>query len=98
MSMNKTYIFQGDVQAGKYIHSSNIRMTTWAPSLKKARSNLEYRYRKDYDIPFAVPLYFRGVIGEHILEDEKQFLNENQVYSEISKSVMEQLRMEFDYE
>ena len=58
LKMNKQYTYRGNVlraSDGLCIHRS-WQADTWAPSEKKAKSNLEYRYRRDHNLPFRVKL------------------------------------------
>ena len=58
--MNKNFEFKGDVSVNGKIHSSNIVMSTWAPTEKKALSNIRYRYRQEYNLGYGVPIEFDG--------------------------------------
>lgn len=61
-SKNKHWVFFGDVLVDNRSHSRSITMETWAPSDKKALSNLRHRYRIAYNIPYGVEIEFWGEI------------------------------------
>lgn len=47
--MKRKYEYRGPVMEFDICIERDWRATTWAQSAKKARSNLEYRYKKDHN-------------------------------------------------
>lgn len=45
---NKTWFYSGPVMKFDICVERNWTATTWAPTEKKARSNLAYRYKKEH--------------------------------------------------
>lgn len=62
---NKTYRYSGPVVSTEgFLYERNWVTETWAPSKKKALSNLKFRYKRDNNIPYGVTLDLPGKLEE----------------------------------
>lgn len=59
---NKTWKFSGSVYVGGQIAKGKWETETWAPTEKKARQNLQWRYRKDNDVPLGTNVTIHGTL------------------------------------
>lgn len=64
MANNKEYTFCGTVVRDGRTVEYNWNTFTFAPSAKKAMSNLVYRYKRDNDIPKACKVELFGKLEE----------------------------------
>lgn len=61
---NRTYAYKGPVMKFDICVERNWEATTWAPSEKKARSNLAFRYKKDHGLERTASISLPGMIKE----------------------------------
>lgn len=62
MSKNHTYTYDGPVMIFDRCVMQVWRTTTWAPSEKKARANLAYRYKRDNNLAKTAKVELPGKI------------------------------------
>lgn len=60
MKKNKTYEYSGPVLRFETCVDQNWKAVTWAPSEKKARNNLIFRYKRDHDMAANVKISLPG--------------------------------------
>jgi predicted lipase len=62
--MNKRYDYSGPVFKFETCIEQNWEASTWAPTKKKALSNLTYRYKRDHDMIPSTKIELIGTLVE----------------------------------
>lgn len=62
MTKNKLYFYKGPVMKFNTCVEQNWEASTYAPTEKKARNNLAYRYKRDHDYSKTVKIELPGTI------------------------------------
>lgn len=64
MKQNKEYRYKGAVTRDGLLMERTWDATTWAPTVKKAKAHLVYRYKREHDIPLAADVELTGKLME----------------------------------
>ena len=66
--MRRLYAYEGEVYAFDSLVMTEWKAETWAVSEEKAKANLKFRFRNEYNLSKITPLLLPGrfkVIAEH---------------------------------